>query len=66
MAGLCVLAVLPLFGDSHNQASIRLHRCLGFEPAGQFSQVGTKFGRWLEIVLMQQSLGPGAQTSPHD
>ena len=58
--------MLAVIGDSDNLASIHLHRRLGFEPSGQFSQVGYKFGRWLDIVLMQRSLGPGAQTLPHD
>ena len=58
--------MLAVIGDSDNLASIHLHRRLGFAPAGQFSQVGFKFGRWLDIVLMQRNLGPGAATLPHD
>jgi phosphinothricin acetyltransferase len=26
--------------------------------------VGFKFGRWVDSVLMQRALGPGAQTPP--
>src|SRR5258705_12979830 len=32
------------------QASLRLHKNLGFEQAAEFRQVGKKFGRWLDLV----------------
>jgi phosphinothricin acetyltransferase len=31
---------------------------------GTFDNVGFKFGRWLDSVLMQRSLGAGATTAP--
>lgn len=33
-----------------NQASIALHERLGFKRVSTFSQVGRKFGEWLDIV----------------
>lgn len=39
-----------------NAASIRLHQGFGFTIAGTFPQVGTKFGIWLDLVLMQLTL----------
>lgn len=46
--------------DAQNEASIRLHTQLGFEEAGLLREVGTKFGRWLDLVFMQLTLrGPG-------
>lgn len=42
--------------DSENQVSIGLHRQLGFREVGQLSQVGYKFGRWLNLVFMQRVL----------
>lgn len=57
--------MLAVVGDSANTGSIALHRSLGFEPAGQFKGVGRKFDRWLDIVLMQRALGPGATAAPH-
>lgn len=51
--------MLAVIGDSGNQASVALHRTLGFRPAGTLQSVGWKFGRWLDVVLMQRALGPG-------
>lgn len=56
--------MLAVIGDSGNAGSIALHRSLGFEPAGRFANVGRKFDRWLDIVLMQRPLGPGASLPP--
>jgi L-amino acid N-acyltransferase len=39
--------------DSTNEASIMLHRKLGFTEVAQFKQVGYKFGRWLDLTFMQ-------------
>lgn len=43
-----------------HEASIGLHRSLGFETVGIEREVGRKFGRWLDVVLMQALLGPTA------
>jgi L-amino acid N-acyltransferase len=42
--------------DATNKASIRLHGSLGFIEVGRMPRVGTKFGRWLDLVLMQRTL----------
>lgn len=39
--------------EAGNEASIALHRTLGFEPVGTMPQVGQKFGRWLDLALLQ-------------
>ena len=39
--------------EADNAASIRLHASLGFQEAGRLPQVGTKFGRWLDLLFMQ-------------
>ncbi|AXV14731.1 GNAT family N-acetyltransferase [Neorhizobium sp. SOG26] len=39
--------------ESENAASIRLHERMGFRIAGNFSEVGTKFGRWLDLTCME-------------
>jgi len=44
--------------DGQNAASIALHRKLGFDVAGRLPEAGTKFGRWLDLVLLTKVLGP--------
>lgn len=39
--------------EAGNTGSIRLHEKLGFEHAGLLREVGTKFGRWLDLAFMQ-------------
>lgn len=39
--------------DATNEASIKLHRSIGFEEVAHFKQVGYKFGRWLDLTFMQ-------------
>ena len=39
-----------------HDASIALHRKCGFEEIGREREVGRKFGRWLDVVLMQHML----------
>ena len=39
-----------------HDASIRLHRSLGFDHVGIEREVGRKFGRWLDVVVMQKLL----------
>jgi L-amino acid N-acyltransferase YncA len=46
------------------EASIRLHRRCGFRTVGRLHAVGWKFGRWLDSVYMQLSLGDGSKTPP--
>ncbi|MFC7396467.1 GNAT family N-acetyltransferase [Chelatococcus sp. GCM10030263] len=42
--------------EAGNAPSIRLHEHFGFETVGHMREVGTKFGRWLDLVLMQKIL----------
>jgi L-amino acid N-acyltransferase YncA len=56
--------MIAVIGDSANLASIELHRALGFHMVGTLAHTGFKFGRWLDTVLMQRSLGPGAAAPP--
>jgi L-amino acid N-acyltransferase YncA len=39
-----------------NDASVALHRALGFEPAGVYRQVGLKHGSWHDVAWMQRLL----------
>jgi phosphinothricin acetyltransferase len=56
--------MIAVIGDSANTGSIELHRRAGFRMVGTFDNVGFKFGRWLDSVLMQRPLGAGATTAP--
>jgi phosphinothricin acetyltransferase len=39
-----------------HEASIALHAACGFAPVGVEREVGRKFGRWLDVVVMQRML----------
>jgi phosphinothricin acetyltransferase len=39
-----------------HEASIALHRSVGFDLVGVEREVGRKFGRWLDVVVMQRLL----------
>ncbi len=56
--------MLALIGDSDNIGSIGMHASLGFTRAGVMRACGVKFGRWLDVVIMQRSLGSGDQDVP--
>ena len=56
--------MIAVIGDSANASSIELHRAAGFRMVGTFDNVGFKFGRWLDSVLMQRPLGTGATAMP--
>jgi phosphinothricin acetyltransferase len=42
--------------ESGNQASVQLHINLGFEMVGRMSEVGAKFGKWLDLTFLQLKL----------
>ena len=56
--------MIAVIGDSANAGSIGVHRRCGFQMIGTHPDVGLKFGRWLDTVMMQLSLGDGARTMP--
>ena len=39
--------------DEANDASIRFHERMEFKRVAHFTEVGHKFGRWLDLVFMQ-------------
>ena len=63
-AALGFRQMIAVIGDTANVGSIELHRAAGFRMVGTFQNVGFKFGRWLDSVLMQKELGDGARTMP--
>jgi L-amino acid N-acyltransferase len=47
--------------DADNEISLRMHERLGFQRVAHLHEVGRKFGRWLDLVLVQRYLDePGA------
>jgi L-amino acid N-acyltransferase YncA len=56
--------MVAVIGDSTQIASIGVHKATGFSHVGVFENIGYKFDRWLDTVLMQRALGPGTSTPP--
>src|SRR5579864_4079107 len=56
--------MIAVIGDSANAGSIGVHSRCGFQMIGTHPNVGLKFGRWLDTVMMQLELGEGASTVP--
>jgi L-amino acid N-acyltransferase YncA len=56
--------MVAVIGDSANAGSIGVHTKCGFQMIGTHPNVGFKFGRWLDILMMQRALGEGAGTLP--
>jgi L-amino acid N-acyltransferase len=42
--------------DAANEPSIRMHERLGFERGAVLTEVGFKFGRWLDLMFMTKRL----------
>jgi hypothetical protein len=40
-----------------NEASVGLHEKLGFRKARQFTEVGLKFGRWIDVGYWELKFG---------
>ena len=59
-----VRKLIAVIGDSDNRGSVGVHRACGFHHVGVLSSCGWKFGRWLDVVLMECALGSGDTTAP--
>jgi len=71
LAELCTQAeragvrkLIAVIGDSANHGSIGVHRCVGFAPVGTLKSCGWKFDRWLDVVLMDKTLGTADSNPP--
>jgi phosphinothricin acetyltransferase len=42
--------------DGANDTSVRFHESLGFVEVARMPELGAKFGRWLDLVLLQLRL----------
>ena len=56
--------MIAVIGDSENVGSIGVHASLGFQHVGTLRAAGLKFGRWLDVVQMQRTLGLGDSEIP--
>jgi phosphinothricin acetyltransferase len=56
--------MIAVIGDSKQALQSACTKQPGFKHVGVFENVGYKFDRWLDTVLMQRALGPGATTPP--
>jgi len=59
-----VRKLIAVIGDSANAGSIGVHRSVGFEQVGVLKSCGWKFERWLDVVLMEKTLGAGNSRPP--
>ncbi|MES2532858.1 MAG: N-acetyltransferase family protein [Pseudomonadota bacterium] len=59
-----VRKLIAVIGDSANAGSVGVHRAQGFTHVGVLKDCGWKFGKWLDVVMMEKSLGAGSSTSP--
>ncbi|MBY5988126.1 GNAT family N-acetyltransferase [Roseovarius atlanticus] len=48
--------------SAENAGGIAFHRRIGFVEVGRVAQAGLKFGRRIDLVLMQKLLSPGDRT----
>jgi phosphinothricin acetyltransferase len=64
--GLGYRQMIAVIGGRDQWPSIRLHEALGFVHVGLLPAIGFKFGDWVDTVLMQRALGPGAATLPDE
>ena len=64
--GVGIRKLIAVIGDSANASSIGVHRSVGFTPAGTIRSRGWKIGKWLDIVLMERTVGEGDSTPPAD
>lgn len=59
-----VRKLIAVIGDSTNAGSIGVHKSLGFTHVGILRSCGWKFGRWLDVVMMEKALGAADSNSP--
>ena len=59
-----VRKLIAVIGDSGNLGSVGVHSSRGFNAVGTFKSCGWKFGRWLDVVLMEKFIGEGDTTPP--
>lgn len=56
--------MVAVITDNDPEASLALHRSLGFVETGRLKAVGYKQGHWLDTIRMQRQLGRGDEVNP--
>ena len=56
--------MIATIADSANERSIHLHRNAGFVHVGMLKSCGWKFDRWIDVILMERTIGEGDRTAP--
>lgn len=59
-----VRKLIAVIGDSANKGSVGVHEAAGFSHVGILQSCGWKFDRWLDVVMMDKSLGQGNTNAP--
>jgi phosphinothricin acetyltransferase len=47
-----------------NEASVGLHRAMGFQPVGTFHRIGYKLGAWHDVTWLELQLAPVTDEAP--
>ena len=58
LTGCGIREIIGIIGDSTNEASLLAHESAGVHQVGTLQNVGRKFDRWLDTVIVQRSLSP--------
>jgi L-amino acid N-acyltransferase YncA len=61
-----VRKLIAVIGDLANLGSVGVHRACGFQHVGVLADCGWKFDRWLDVVLMERTIGLGSTQAPYD
>jgi L-amino acid N-acyltransferase YncA len=56
--------MIAVIGDARNERSISLHTSAGFTHVGTMKSCGWKFNQWLDVLIMEKSIGDGNSTFP--
>ena len=48
--------MVAMIGGTDNQASIQLHKSVGYQIQTILPQAGQKFGKWVDVVMMTRTL----------
>ena len=51
-----VRKLIAVIGDSNNAGSVGVHGAVGFTRVGVIKSCGWKFGKWLDIVMMERAV----------